>query len=468
MGKKRRNHESKKSVIHEDESDDDSNGFSTASLTAILIALIAIAVRTGSLSSIPKIVRSATLSSLLIPFRLGQSIMSTAPSAKANDVYKNVSPQYVEVDGRKVKDYSSHPLVFAALREAIIREGGYVHPDLGLMVPAPSGATRGVGMIRDSYNKCQTRCTPGTVAEKRIVEEQGAADFPSLWNAPSDNWKTIDQIDEIYNLQQSIDEQYRQEEILIQVPLSYQMTRDLALKTLEKLIPEKVLIQVPIKELDDAALLVLLLAHEKGKGLDSKFHPYIASLPVIPSCGYSPEMKSKALETIEVMAFELGLDVNAWPGELVKATERANMIAEGLNKDYGKYIKVSDGETSLEVIQWALCQVASRATAGSEQFGLLRLVPMADMVNHDVNAGGFSEPFNRGGTQDAGKIVVRSIRHGRRRPLKKGQEVLVNYNVPDYSPLDWFVSLGFVPQEAMKKWKKVEPHFKKTRTFATN
>ena len=68
---------------------------------------------------------------------------------------------------------------------------------------------------------------------------------------------------------------------------------------------------------------------------------------------------------------------------------------------------------------------------------------------------------------DMGAFIVRSIRHGRRRPLKKGQELLVNYNVPDYSPLDWFVSLGFVPPERMKKWTKVDAHFKKQRTYGT-
>jgi hypothetical protein len=47
----------------------------------------------------------------------------------------------------------SHPRVFAVLREAVIREeGGYVHPDLGFMVPAPCGAARGIGMVRNAYH----------------------------------------------------------------------------------------------------------------------------------------------------------------------------------------------------------------------------------------------------------------------------------------------------------------------------
>jgi hypothetical protein len=34
---------------------------------------------------------------------------------------------------------------------------------------------------------------------------------------------------------------------------------------------------------------------------------------------------------------------------------------------------------------------------------------------------------------------------------------MANYNVPGYSPLDWFVSMGFVPPERWHKWQKIEP-----------
>ena len=78
---------------------------------------------------------------------------------------------------------------------------------------------------------------------------------------------------------------------------------------------------------------------------------------------------------------------------------------------------------------------------------------MVDLINHDINAGGFIElsgkeriaegDFVDATESDAGTFVVRSLRHGRRKPLKKGQELLANYNVPHFSPLDWFVSSGF-------------------------
>mmetsp|Transcript_8180 Transcript_8180/g.18370 ORF Transcript_8180/g.18370 Transcript_8180/m.18370 type:complete len:113 (+) Transcript_8180:2-340(+) len=59
--------------------------------------------------------------------------------------------------------------------------------------------------------------------------------------------------------------------------------------------------------------------------------------------------------------------------------------------------------------------------------------------------------------EDKGAFVVRSLRHGRRRPLRLGQELMVNYNVPLYTPLDWFISLGFVPTERWGPWEKVDP-----------
>ena len=85
--------------------------------------------------------------------------------------------------------------------------------------------------------------------------------------------------------------------------------------------------------------------------------------------------------------------------------------------------------TASSAIEWALCHVASRATAASEKHGALRLVPMLDMINHDVNAGGFEElngnerledgNFVDANENDAGAFVVRSLQHGRRRRFSK-------------------------------------------------
>ena len=68
--------------------------------------------------------------------------------------------------------------------------------------------------------------------------------------------------------------------------------------------------------------------------------------------------------------------------------------------------------------------------------------------------------------EDRGAFIIWSVRHGRRKPLKRGQELLANYNVPDYSPFDWFVSLCFVLPEQIGNWQKVEGHLKRPRTFA--
>jgi len=358
-----------------------------------------------------------------------------------------------DIEAEEYAKNPSHPRVFAVLREAVIREkGGYVHPDLGFMVPAPCGAARGIGMVRDTYHACQVHCIPGTEEERQLVKENGPIELGNETKSPS----------------------FRQEEVLIRVPLGIQMTRSVALKTLTSIIPAEVQRKTSLHELDDAALLVLFLANERGVGRFSRWTPYIASMPPQPSCGYNEELRPHMLDAINALHEEVGVDVQGWPTELQKATQYGQKIANGLNSDYGEFIKSPSGVSPYNNIRWALCQVASRATAGSDKHGSLRLVPIIDLINHDANAGGFleltgEERYENGDyvdatEEDSGTFVVRSIRHGRRKPLRKGQELLANYNVPLYSPFDWFVSLGFVPPERWGRWQKIDPVLPRVRT----
>lgn len=345
----------------------------------------------------------------------------------------------------------AHPRVFAVLREAIVREpGGFVHPDLGFLVPAPSGAARGVGMVRNTWHECQRQCLPGRSDEKDNVKNERLIYAARNESYPMPAGPT-----------------FKQEEILIRVPLNFQMTRAAALDVLLPIIPADVQIKAGMSELDDAAILVLFLAHERGIGRYSRWMPYIASLPPEPSCGYSKNLRPYMLDALAVMREELGVQTEGWPEELSRATTYAQKIADALTKDYGQYIKTPPDKSVHNNIAWALCQVASRATAGSEKHGTLRLVPMIDQINHDESAAGFIELTGRERIEngnfidatedDSGTFVVRSLRHGRRKALKVGQELLANYNVPHYSPLDWFVSLGFVPPEKQTPWEMIEP-----------
>jgi hypothetical protein len=238
-------------------------------------------------------------------------------------------------------------------------------------------------MVRDSYHKCQIQCFPGLPSEKAALQRQQAeqstllsknTENTTLWLPPIPD-KPV----------------YKQREILIQVPLTFQMTRQVALDTIMARLPGDVQRKASPHELDDAALLVLLLAHERGVGRHSRWLPYITTLPKEPSCGYSPKLRPYLLDSMNALSEELGVDTHGWQGELVKAQKHASKIAQGLAKDYGAYIKTPDGMTIVDNIEWALCQVTSRATAGSEQYGALRLVPLMDMINHDANAGGFVE-----------------------------------------------------------------------------
>lgn len=370
-----------------------------------------------------------------------------------NTLYDTIMQrQQQQQDDLNLQQDPSHPRIFAILREAIVREkNGYVHPDLGFLVPAPCGAARGIGMVGRAYHECQTRCMPGTASEKKKVFEADNPDHAGASEEPI----------------------YRQEEVLIKLPLGYQMARAGAMATLTALIPPDVLTKAPLDDLDDAAVLVLYLAHERGLSRASKWLPYIASLPKEPSCGYNTKLRSKYLDAIAALSDELELEVQGWPTELNKAGRYAEKISAGLARDYGTYLKTPDGMTATENLQWALCQVASRGTAGSEKHGSLRLLPLMDQINHDATGGGFVEltgaerledgDFLDAVERDSGMFVLRSLRHGRRRALKMGQELTVNYNVPHYSPLDWFISLGFVPPERWGPWVKVDPVLPRVR-----
>ena len=398
--------------------------------------------------------------------------LRTKPWSPLLNIWES-SVSFASISRMNLMEDPANPRTFDVLVEAIMREeGGWVHPDLGMLIPAPSGAARGIGMVRDGYTNCQRGCIPGIASEK----QQPTAD------------KT----------------KFMPEEVLIRIPLSYQMTREVALNTLLPMIPSDPQRKDPLQELDDAALLVLLLAHERAVSRASKWMPYIASLPTEPQCGYSTHLRPYFLDAVKAYGTELGVDTNGWPRELSKASKYAENIASGLARDYGSFIKAMEGVSVFDNLQWALCQVASRATAGSDNHGALRLVPLMDMINHDANAGGFvelrgDERFENGDfvnatEEDAGTFVVRSLRHGRRKPLKKGQviysmwhllvnyshvsnfkcvsmncsfgipqELMVNYNVPQYSPLDWFISLGFVPPERWRQWQKVDSALPKVR-----
>jgi hypothetical protein len=263
----------------------------------------------------------------------------------------------------------SHPRVFSVLREAVVRENnGYVHPDLGFLVPAPSGAARGLGMVRSSFNHCQSRCMPGLAEEKKQT-------------TPDNHTFVLSHERPIYS----------QEEVLLRIPLNYQITRTVAINTLNLLVSLETHRTHPLTDLDDAALLVMFLAHERGLSRASRWLPYIASLPTEPTCGYSMGSRPHMTNAIEAMGEELGLDVNGWRDAVIKAGKYADRMAIDLAQDYGTFLRTPEGIPITANLQWALCHVASRAAAGSEKHGALRLVPMLDLINHDASAGAFVE-----------------------------------------------------------------------------
>lgn len=441
---------------------------------------------------------------------------ASSPTSFSSRIKSLLFPSTASIYGSAPVDPYYHQLGFYTLREYIIRlDHGYVHPDLGFLIPAPSGAARGLGMVSDSYNRCQRHCFPGTVKERedeervkrkniqKLHEQQMAEqeimdemkeEFPELSSESSaEGVRGISQPPRpssdssahqnpvpmrnitsnegtqasLHHKATSTSKPYSQHELLLHIPLEAQITRSSALEILKSIIPEEVM-NSQIADLDDAFILTILLAHEKGRGDASRFWPYIATLPSNPTCALYPSSRQSVVDVVTALAVEMGTDVVGWPSEIAKAAEVAERIVGSLSMQYKSYLVAPDGGNLVDSIRWALCQVASRAVAGKERYGRLRLVPMMDLINHDEAADKFHELvgnetsndadsfFLHAEESDAGAFIVRSRRYGRSKPLKKGQELMANYNVPHYSPLDWFINMGFVPPERTGKWKMLE------------
>lgn len=389
-----------------------------------------------------------------------------------------------------------HPMSFHTLREHIIRhKRGYVHPDLGFLVPAPSGAARGIGMIRDSYNRCQINCYPGTteealagsekyLAEKALMEEMKEL-YPEITSEvkqedyidkiTTPKTTTLQEVQDVLHRQATATEHpYTQQTLMMRIPLEAQITRKTALDILNPLLPEEFKAMTPLEQLDDPFLLAILLVHEGGLRTRSRFWPYIATLPPHPSCAMHRGWRQSIVDVLTALALEMGTDIQGWPNEIAKASDSMDKIAVGL----AHFSAFFQFDTTMfknphDAMRWSLCQVASRAIAGNAEHGRLRLVPMMDLINHDEAADMFIElkgnesaiegHFVGAVEEDAGAFVVRSMRHDRRKVLKKGQELMANYNVPHYSPLDWFINMGYVPPEREGRYTMLDPGLPRNR-----
>lgn len=331
----------------------------------------------------------------------------------------------------EIQDDPSDDTIITDLSNQIIKEGGYVHPSLQLSSPAPCGADRGVIFGSKSSN-----------VDDSDVSSSSNEDRPSsIW---------------------------------LRVPFSYQLTRDLALDTLTPLIPNSVLDEAPLDTLDDGALLVLLLAHLRGMTTaNDKWHPFLASLPDDPGCGWwvgdSIDNGAKRYE-------------HMIPNEVITSSRGyVSRVSNGMAKDYGPYLannnwpkkwkeaidkskEQNDGiiNAAARAIEWSLCIVSSRGTAASPTLGggSIRLVPFADMFNHNLHSIGFMEltkkDVNNGGTDQGSFVGSFEVRQMKDTTVLEGEEITVDYNLVGYTPEDWFLSHGFIPSEVLERNRRSE------------
>lgn len=77
----------------------------------------------------------------------------------------------------------------------------------------------------------------------------------------------------------------------------------------------------------------------------------------------------------------------------------------------------------------------------------MRLVPVADMFNHNLQSEGFKELEEK----DVGsrEELLGSFEVRRRADTLPGDEITVDYTLDEFSPEDWFLSHGFLPAEVL-------------------
>eukprot|EP00241_Pyramimonas_parkeae_P012851 CAMPEP_0114228826 /NCGR_PEP_ID=MMETSP0058-20121206/2564_1 /TAXON_ID=36894 /ORGANISM="Pyramimonas parkeae, CCMP726" /LENGTH=301 /DNA_ID=CAMNT_0001339827 /DNA_START=310 /DNA_END=1216 /DNA_ORIENTATION=- len=219
---------------------------------------------------------------------------------------------------------------------------------------------------------------------------------------------------------------------LIVVPAATEITVEKALHTLEPLVPSRVLANAPLHTLDAGALVALLLAHERNKGSESDLFPYISSLPSQLSCPWALPPRQ-----VEALLAGLAADPSLWADHLQEARRYLGVVSQGMGSDYSEHLRVSPDD-----IMWAIGIVSSRGYGGELRPGL---VPYIDMVNHNVRASSFIWTEENDDAQAV--FAVWSAWDDKPRPLKAGEELYVDYKMGGLSPLDVFLSHGFVPDE---------------------
>ncbi len=273
--------------------------------------------------------------------------------------------------------------ILHALKHKIKEMGGYVHPSIKLVSPSPC-------------------CTRGIISSQAV--SIGNDDGQEVW---------------------------------VSVPPTYHLTRNLAIDTLEPLIPKEVLEYAPLSTLDDGALLVLLLVHLKGTGLQ-EWESYLNSLPDHPGCGW------------------YGNNIHEDYKLVVQESKRyVSRVARGMAADYGAFLAKEHWpnewlNSAEKAIEWSLCIVSSRGTAASPEYGggHIKLVPLVDMFNHSPEHEGFKELTKDDVRADTPHYLEGSFQVRIDKDYIPGGEILVDYNLADYAPEEWFMSHGFVPQEA--------------------
>jgi hypothetical protein len=191
------------------------------------------------------------------------------------------------------------------------------------------------------------------------------------------------------------------------------------------------------------ARLASLLALEKRKGDQSKWHPYIESLPAAPPNAWFYESTTLLDERLDALSSSLVPSIcrEEWRKSIVAANLSMERLSSQCIQTLGKGCELSEPD-----LMWALGHVLSRAFGSGQTLGL---APLIDLLNHKDHA---SKPFPMQVDGQTFACVTSSVSIGSSNnkmfiELVEGEELCISYlkRGPE-DQLETYLNFGFVSE----------------------
>eukprot|EP00877_Chromochloris_zofingiensis_P013657 jgi/Chrzof1/8545/Cz03g15050.t1 len=221
---------------------------------------------------------------------------------------------------------------------------------------------------------------------------------------------------------------------VISIPQSLQFSRVHAEQVITNCLPQAqqgMQAKAALSMLDGVQLLSAALAYEYQQGDTSFWYPY---LQLLPSTAPSPSLLSPQQLQLDLQRY--GARAANWGPAVAQHRDVMHTRAAAVAAAVGSILQGID----LDTVLWAMGLIQSRSLTSGSYSGLL---PYIDLLNHSASA---RAPMLQLDDNDALVMTVVPIRHDEAHCMIAGEELYIHY-AGDFSPLEYYLKFGFVPDE---------------------